>query len=141
MLPDVRAPARALPAPPMNYRLAADAVLLLHAAFILFVVCGGLLVWRWPWMAWLHVPAALWGAYVELAGGSCPLTTWENAFLAKAGLAGYGGGFIEHYLLGAIYPAGLTRTLQLLLGGAVVAVNLAVYGLLLRRRRRQRARR
>jgi hypothetical protein len=135
MLPDARAPACDLPAPRMSYRLAADGVLLLHAAFILFVVFGGLLVWRWPRMAWLHVPAALWGAFVELSGGSCPLTAWENAFLAKAGLAGYGGGFVEHYLLGAIYPAGLTRTLQLLLGGAVVAVNLAVYGLLMRRRR------
>lgn len=138
MLPDARTPARALPAPPMSYRLAADAVLLLHAAFILFVVFGGLLAWRWPWMAWLHVPAALWGAFIELSGGSCPLTAWENAFLAKAGLAGYGGGFIEHYLLGAIYPAGLTRTVQLLLGGAVLVVNLTIYGLLARRRYRAR---
>jgi hypothetical protein len=134
MLPD-GPPARALPATRMSYRLAADAVLLLHAAFILFVVFGGLLAWRWPRLAWLHLPAALWGAFVELSGGACPLTAWENAFLAKAGLAGYGGGFIEHYLLGAIYPTGLTRTLQLLLGSAVIAVNVAVYGLLLRRRR------
>jgi len=121
----------------MAYRLAADAVLLLHAAFILFVVFGGLLAWRWPRAAWIHLPAAAWGAFVELAGGACPLTGLENQFLAKAGLAGYGGGFIEHYLLGAIYPQGLSRTTQMVLGGAVVAVNLAVYGGLIGRRRRR----
>ena len=121
----------------MSYRLAADAVLLLHAAFIVFVVFGGLLAWRWPRTAWLHVPAALWGAFVELAGSACPLTGLENAFLAKAGLAGYGGGFIEHHLLGAIYPQGLSRTTQMLLGGAVVAVNLVVYGGLIGRHRRR----
>lgn len=122
----------------MSYRLAADAVLLLHAAFILFVVLGGLLAWRWPRMAWIHLPAAAWGAFVELSGAGCPLTALENDFLAKAGLAGYGGGFIEHYLLGAIYPQGLSRTLQLVLGGAVLAVNAAIYGGLMLRRRRQR---
>jgi len=121
----------------MGYRLAADAVLLLHAAFILFVVFGGLLAWRWPRMAWIHLPAAVWGAVVELAGAGCPLTALENEFLAKAGLAGYGGGFIEHYLLGAIYPEGLSRTTQMLLGGGVVAVNAAIYGRFVRLRRRR----
>lgn len=119
----------------MNYRLAADAVLLLHAAFILFVVCGGLLAWRWPRIAWVHLPAAVWGAFVELSGSACPLTGLETALLAQAGVAGYSGGFIAHYLLGAIYPAGLTQPTQALLGGAVVAVNLSVYGVLMRRRR------
>lgn len=122
----------------MTSLIAANAVLLLHAAFILFVVFGGLLAWRWPRMAWIHVPAALWGAFVELAGGACPLTGLENALLASAGLAGYGGGFIEHYLFGAIYPQGLSRATQVVLGGAVVAVNMAVYGGLIGRRRRGR---
>lgn len=122
----------------MAYRFAADAALLLHAAFIVFVVFGGLLTWRRPRIAWVHLPAAAWGALVELANAPCPLTALENAFLLKAGLAGYGGGFIEHYLLGAIYPEGLSRATQLLLGGAVVAVNAAIYGGLLLRRRRQR---
>lgn len=121
-------------------RVAADAVLLLHLAFILFVVFGGLLAWRWPWVAWIHVPAAAWGAFVELTGGACPLTGLENLLLAKAGLTGYSGGFIEHYLLGVIYPDSLARPTQALLGGLVVAVNLAVYGGRMRRRRQRRAR-
>lgn len=125
----------------MIFRLAADAVLLLHAAFIVFVVCGGLLAWRWPRLAWIHLPAAVWGAFVELSAAACPLTALENEFLSRAGLAGYGGGFIEHYLLGAIYPQGLSRATQWLLGAAVVAINAAIYGALLLRRRRQRARR
>lgn len=122
----------------MAYLLAADAALLLHAGFILFVVFGGMSAWRWPRMAWVHLPAAAWGALVELANAPCPLTALENEFLAKAGLAGYGGGFIEHYLLGAIYPEGLSRATQLLLGAGVIAVNAAIYGTLLLRRRRQR---
>lgn len=120
----------------MSYRFAADAVLLLHAAFILFVVFGGLLAWRWPRLAWVHLPAAAWGAWVELSGGACPLTGVENAFRAEAGLAGYAGGFIEHYLLSLIYPQGVSRTTQAVLGMAVVAVNLLIYGMLVWRRRR-----
>ncbi len=89
-------------------------------------------------MAWIHLPAAVWGAFVELSGAGCPLTALENEFLAKAGLAGYGGGFIEHHLLGAIYPEGLSRATQMLLGGAVVAVNAALYGRLAWRRRTTR---
>jgi len=124
----------------MAYRFAADAVLLLHAAFILFVMLGGLLAWRWPRMAWIHLPAAIWGAFIELAGGACPLTGLENALLAKAGLAGYGTGFIEHYLLGAIYPAELTKTIQAALGVLVIAINLAIYTVAVRRFRRRQSR-
>lgn len=119
----------------MSYRLAAAAVLLLHAAFILFVVFGGLLAWRRPWLAWVHLPAAAWGVWIELSGGVCPLTGVENAFRAEAGLAGYEGGFIEHYLLAAIYPDGLTRALQYALAAAVLVINLAVYGYLIFRTR------
>jgi hypothetical protein len=108
-------------------RLAADALVLFHLAFILFVVFGGLLaLWR-PAMKWLHLPAALWGSLVELGGWECPLTRWENLFRARAGGAGYGGGFVDHYVVRAIYPAGLTRGIELVLAAAVVTVNIAIY--------------
>jgi hypothetical protein len=116
------------------YRLLADVVVLVHAGFVVFVVAGGLLVWRWRAVAWAHVPCALWGAWIEYAGWVCPLTPLENALRARAGLAGYRGGFIEHYLLPLLYPAGLTRLSQVVLGTLVVAVNLLAYGVLLRRR-------
>jgi hypothetical protein len=88
---------------------------------------------RWPWVAAVHLPAAVWGALIELRGGVCPLTPLENSLRASAGQAGYEGGFIEHYLLPVLYPAGLTRGVQLGLGALVIAVNLVVYTLVLRR--------
>lgn len=122
----------------MPYRLAADTVLLLHLGFILFVLFGALLSARWP-RAWLlHLPAAFWGAWVELTGGACPLTAWENALRARAGMAGYGDSFVAHYLLPLIYPDGLTRPLQYALAALVLLVNAVLYGWLLRRRRRSR---
>jgi len=111
----------------MSYRLAAEATLLLHLGFIVFVVLGGLLVWRWRWVVVVHLPAAAWGAFVELSGRLCPLTTLENHFRQRAGQAGYSDGFIEHYLLAIVYPEGLTRGTQLVLAGVVVAVNAAIY--------------
>ncbi|MEP9317450.1 DUF2784 domain-containing protein [Pseudomonas sp. LABIM340] len=117
----------------MLYRLAADAVVLLHLGFILFVLLGGLLVLRWPRLAWLHVPAAAWGMAVEFLHLYCPLTPLENHFRALAGDSGYSGGFVEHYLIPLIYPAGLTETTQVALGLVVAAVNLPPYLLLLRR--------
>lgn len=119
----------------MAYRLAADATLLLHLSFIVFVVLGGLLAWRWRWVPLLHGPAAAWGAFVELSGRACPLTDLENHFRQLAGQAGYGEGFIEHYLLAIVYPAGLTRDMQFALAGVVVAVNAVVYARLWWRRR------
>lgn len=107
--------------------LLADAVVVLHLLFVAFVVAGGLLVWRWPALAWLHVPAALWGATVEWTGWICPLTPLENRLRAAAGQAGYESGFVEHYLLPLLYPAALTRGTQLVLGAVVVVVNVAVY--------------
>ncbi|MEJ8810026.1 DUF2784 domain-containing protein [Variovorax ureilyticus] len=118
----------------MQDRLLADAVLLLHGAFILFVLAGGALVWRWPRLAWLHLPAVAWAIWIEVSGGICPLTPLENQFRRAAGLAGFGGGFIEHYLLGAIYPEGLTRGVQIGLGGFALLLNLIVYARLLLRR-------
>ena len=120
----------------MIYRLLADLVLLVHLAFIVFVVLGGLLVIRRPRLAWLHLPAVLWGSYIEFFGRVCPLTPLENHFRRLGGQAGYSGGFIEHYMLPVLYPSGLTRTVQLGLGGLVVVINLWVYGYLLHRRRR-----
>jgi len=113
----------------MVYRLAADVVLVVHLVFVVFVVGGGLLVFRWPRMAWLHLPAAGWGASVELGGLICPLTALESSLRIAAGDAGYQGGFVERYLLPVLYPPGLTQETQLLLGGLVVAVNGVVYGL------------
>lgn len=118
--------------------LAADAVVLVHFAFIVFVVAGGLLVLRWPWVAWAHLPAAVWGAAIVLIGGICPLTPLENMLRRAAGEAGYEGGFIDYYLLPLIYPVGLTRDVQSVLGLGVVIVNLGVYGIVLMRRRRRR---
>ena len=88
-------------------RLAADAVALVHLAFVLFVAFGGLLVWRWPRLAWLHVPAVAWGAWIEFAGGTCPLTPLEHGLRRAVGEAGDGGGFIDHYLWPLLYPVGL----------------------------------
>jgi hypothetical protein len=118
--------------------LLADAVLLLHLAFIVFVAAGALLLWRWPRIAWLHVPAVLWGAYAELSGTICPLTPLENGLRAAAGEQGYAGDFVGHYLLALIYPQGLTREVQLLIGAGVALVNLTLYALWLRRWHRLR---
>ena len=119
----------------MPYRFAADAVLAAHLAFVLFAVGGGLLVLRRPGWAWVHISAVAWAAFVEFSGWICPLTPLEVAFRRRAGEAGYGGDFVEHYLLALIYPSGLTRELQMLIGAAVILLNLAVYGVLWRRRR------
>lgn len=116
-------------------RLAADAVLILHLSFALFVACGGLLVWRIPRLAWLHVPAFLWGAAVELGALSCPLTRMENHFLQASGGTGYEGDFVAHYLLPVLYPTGLTRDDQIGLGVAIVAFNGLLYGIRLYRSR------
>jgi len=112
----------------MAFSLAAAAVLLLHLAFVLFVVFGALLLARWPRLAWLHLPAAAWGFFIELTGRLCPLTTLENLLRMRAGLSGYGESFVEHYLLRLIYPGSLTREVQLALAVGVAAINLLLYG-------------
>ena len=112
----------------MLYRLMADLVLVAHLAFVAFVALGGLLVWRWRRLAWVHVPVALWGMAILYVGFTCPLTPLENRLHRLGGRAGYQGGFIEHYVTAALYPAGLTREAQLVLGTAVLALNLIVYG-------------
>jgi hypothetical protein len=120
----------------MFYAVAAEIVLVVHLAFVIFVGLGGLLVLRWPAVAWLHVPSAAWGALISLVGWICPLTPLENALRMRAGQDGYEGDFVAHYLLPLIYPEGLTRTAQIAVGLAVLAVNAAIYLYLLRRYRR-----
>ena len=121
----------------MPFRLLADLVLVVHFLFILFVVGGAFLVLRWRGWVWLHAPAALWGAWIEFSAGVCPLTPLEKRLRAAAGQETYDTGFVEHYLLPLVYPAGMTRGVQLALGVAVVVLNLAVYGWLWRAVRRK----
>ena len=116
------------------FGLMADLLLVLHGAFVLFVVAGGLLVLRWPRLAWVHVPAALWGAAIEFGGFICPLTPLEKAWRRAAGGQAYEGGFVEHYVTAALYPSGLTRAVQVTLGALVLGVNGWVYWSVWRRR-------
>jgi hypothetical protein len=126
-------PATAYTGDAVTLRLLADAIVLVHLAFVLFVVLGGLLVLRWRWVAWVHVPAAVWGVVVELEDRVCPLTPVENWLRARAGQAGYRGGFVEHYVLPGLYPASFTRTVQLALGLFVLVINGLVYARVIRR--------
>ena len=116
---------------PSLLRLTADVIVVVHAAFVAFVMLGGAIVLRWPRMAWAHVPAAIWGIAIEFGGWMCPLTPIENQLRQRSGAAGYEGDFIEHYVLPLLYPANLTRTWQLALGCLALIVNAAVYWRLL----------
>ena len=107
---------------------------LTHFAFVLFVILGGVLALRWRRLIWVHLPCVLWGALIELTGSICPLTPLENWLRRQAGAVGYKGGFIEHYLMPILYPPGLTRGTQIVLGVSVIVINAAVYGWILRRR-------
>jgi hypothetical protein len=117
----------------MPYLLIANLLVLLHLAFVGFVVLGALLVLRWPRLVWVHLPCALWGALIEFAGWVCPLTPLEIRFRQLGGQAGYAGGFIEHYLLPVLYPQNLTRPVQVTLGTLVLILNAATYRRLWRR--------
>jgi hypothetical protein len=116
------------------YRAIADLLVLVHALFIVFVVAGGFVAWRWRRIAWIHVPAAAWGAWIEVAGWVCPLTPLENHFRRLAGLDGYAGGFIEHYLVPLIYPGEWTPALRIALATFVLVVNVVAYAVYFRRR-------
>jgi hypothetical protein len=117
----------------LPYGVLADLVLVVHLGFVLFVALGGLLVFRWPRLAWIHLPAAAWGALIEFTGGLCPLTPLENHLRRLAGEAGYAGGFVEHYVTAVLYPDGLTRVVQVVLGTLVLLVNAVIYRRILRR--------
>ncbi len=120
----------------MIYRLAADALVLLHALWLAFVVFGALLALRWRRVLWAHVPVVAWGALVEFTGWVCPLTPWENDLRRLGGQEGYAGGFIERYVTAIIYPEGLTREIQIGLGIGVLVLNAGLYWWVLRRIRR-----
>ena len=123
----------------MLAHFAANAIVLMHLAFILFVLFGAWLVLRWKWVAWLHVPAFAWGAAIEFFGAVCPLTPLEQRLREAAGEQGYDGGFVDHYIMPVMYPAGLTPTVQLWLGLFVVALNVAIYAFVVARGRRAAA--
>jgi hypothetical protein len=114
---------------------AADGLVVVHLGFVVFVAFGGLLVWRWRRLAILHLPAAAWGVWIELGGGICPLTPLENRLRSIAGQEAYEGDFVGQYLLPVLYPEGLTREVQVALAAGVIALNLAIYGMMFRRRR------
>jgi len=122
----------------MIYRWLAEGVVVVHAAFVVFVVLGGFLALRWRRLVWVHLPAAIWGVLIEFAGWMCPLTPLEIALREKAGQAGYAGGFIDHYLLRVLYPAGLSPNVRWVLGGFALGVNVIAYTLLIRAARRRR---
>lgn len=123
----------------MSARLAADAVLVLHAVFIVWVAMGALAVARWPRLAWLHLPALAWGLWIEVSGGICPLTPLETALRHAAGQQGYADSFVAHHLGAWVYLAGLTRQAQWMLAGLLAVGNATVYGWMLWRRRRTRS--
>ena len=124
----------------MVSHILATTVLLLHFAFVVFAIFGGIAILYRRWVAWLHLPAVLWSSVVNLAGFVCPLTPLENRFLAAAGQAGYPGGFIEHYIGALVYPAGMTRAVALTAGISILVWNAAVYTLVIVRLKRHRRR-
>ena len=118
----------------MIAKIAADFLVVIHLAFIVFVIFGGLLVLKWGKVSMFHIPSVLWGALIEFRGWVCPLTPIENYFREMAGSAGYSNGFIDYYLMPVIYPEGLTEGIQIALGIIVLTVNLCVYGVVLVKR-------
>ena len=122
----------------MIYSFLADLLVLFHLVFILYVIAGALLIFKWPKTLWLHLPSCFWGMTVEFTGWICPLTPWEIGLRRLAGEEGYTGSFIEHYLIPIIYPSGLTREVQMVLGGTVLIVNLSLYTLILIKRRNRK---
>jgi len=120
----------------MIYRFLADLVVVVHGLFVAFVMLGAFLALRWRRLVWLHVPALIWGILIEFAGWICPLTPLENSLRARAGETAYSGDFIQHYLIGALYPHGLTRTTQYVLGSIALIVNVVAYTLVIRKQSR-----
>lgn len=117
------------------FAILAGLVVLLHLAFVAFAASGALLALRWRWVPWLHIPAVAWAAYIEFSGGVCPLTPFENDLRARAGLDYYSGDFVARYLFPVLYPDGLTRSAQTMVGASLLLVNLVLYAWLLRRHR------
>ena len=122
----------------MYYLVLADIVVLIHLAFIVFALLGAVLAIRWPVVLWIHLPMAIWGALVEFSGWICPLTPLENWLRLQGGASKYPGDFLAHYILPILYPVGLTRKVQIILGAVVVVVNLSIYGYIFYRYRQMR---
>ncbi len=117
----------------MSYKFFADLTAVVHFTFVIFVVLGALAVFKWRWAAWVHIPAAVWGAMIEFYGWICPLTYMENFFREKAGTAIMEKGFVAHYILPLLYPAELTKGLQIKLGLFVIFINVVIYSLVVYR--------
>jgi Protein of Unknown function (DUF2784) len=124
----------------MIWSLFADALVIAHFGFTAFVIFGGFLTWRWPRVAFAHLPALAWGIWVEASHSICPLTPLENNLRIRGGEAGYSGGFLAHYLGGILYPAGLTLHIQWLLAVVLIGLNVLAYGCLIARKSRARGR-
>ena len=122
----------------MYYLFLADIVVLIHLAFIVFALLGAVLAIRWPVVVWIHLPMAIWSALVEFGGWICPLTPLENWLRMQGGASKYPGDFLAIYVLPILYPAGLTRTIQVILGSVVVVVNISIYGYIFYRYRHQK---
>lgn len=120
------------------YRIAAELVMATHFLFVVYVALGGLLVLRWRWTVWLHIPAVIWGAYIASSGGICPLTPLENWLRVQAGQAGYEGGFVQRYIMPILYPGEITVSQQMIETVVVVFANAVIYLLVLRRVRAER---
>ena len=120
----------------MLYAYLADGLVVLHFAFTAFVIFGGFLTWRWPPVAFAHLPALAWGCWVEVSHSICPLTPLENHWRALGDEAGYSGGFLAHYLVAVLYPPGLTWHIQWALAAVLLALNAIAYGGLWVRRTR-----
>jgi hypothetical protein len=120
----------------MPYRILADIIVLIHLLFIVFVISGGLLGFYKKWTVWVHIPAAVWGALVELTGWFCPLTPLENRFRISGGAVGYEGSFVEQYIIPLIYPENLTRNTQIAMGISVIVINAVIYFFLIKRYRK-----
>jgi len=118
----------------VGYRILADLVVLAHFGFIVFVLLGGLLAFRCRWIPWLHVPAVAWGGFIEVSGRICPLTPLENSLRRAGGLNNYSQSFIEHYIVPVVYPAELTREIQIVIGFVLIGLNVVIYGYLAWRR-------
>ena len=116
---------------PSTYKFLADALVAFHFAFVAFVMAGAFVVLRWRRVMWLHLPAVAWGIWIELSGGTCPLTPLENQLLRAGGEASYTGSFVDQYIVPVLYPDGLTRNLQFAIAGVIVLINGTCYGYLL----------
>jgi hypothetical protein len=117
----------------MGWSLLADGLVVVHFAFTLFVIFGGFLVWARRWVIYAHLPALAWGFWIELSGRICPLTPLENYLRHRAGEVGYGGGFLQHYIIAVLYPPGLTRAIQWGLAVVLVGINVLAYAVVWRR--------